>query len=64
MAEHDLLQYFVYEHLPPHLQEVSKPFAKLAREMDNLLPSGTQKDVGLQKLIEAKDALVRASLNK
>jgi hypothetical protein len=27
----ELLQFFAYEHLPPHLQAVSKPFGELAR---------------------------------
>ena len=27
-----VLKLFAYEHLPPHLQEVSKPFGELARQ--------------------------------
>ena len=57
-----IMQYFAYEHLPVILQEVSKPIGDLAREMDEALPDGPEKSVGLRKLLEAKDALVRAKL--
>lgn len=29
-----IMEYFKYEHLPPHLQSVSKPFADLAHKID------------------------------
>lgn len=57
-----ILKYFEYAHLPAHLQEVSKPIGDLARQMDEQLPDGPEKSVGLRKLLEAKDALVRAKL--
>ena len=56
------MKYFAYEHLPASLQEVSKPIGDLARKMDESLPDGPEKSVGLRKLLEAKDALVRAKL--
>ncbi|MCF0213265.1 MAG: hypothetical protein HUK13_02275 [Muribaculaceae bacterium] len=60
--ESPIMKYFAYEHLPASLQEVSKPIGELAREMDESLPDGPEKSVGLRKLLEAKDALVRAKL--
>ena len=54
--------FFNYDHLPEHLQSVSKPCGDLAHDMDVLLPEGEQKRVGMQKLLEAKDAFVRARL--
>jgi len=57
-----IMKYFAYEHLPAHLQEVSKPIGDLARQMDDTLPDGAEKSTGLRKLLEAKDALVRAKL--
>lgn len=57
-----IMKYFAYEHLPAHLQEVSKPIGELAKEMDATLPDSAEKSVGLRKLLEAKDALVRAKL--
>lgn len=32
---HELMQFFTFEHLPVHLREVSEPFAKLARVVDD-----------------------------
>ncbi|EMC5103631.1 hypothetical protein VE145_000026 [Escherichia coli] len=57
-----VMKYFAYEHLPASLQEVSKPIGDLARKMDESLPDGPEKSVGLRKLLEVKDALVRAKL--
>lgn len=58
-----IMKYFEYEHLPQHLQDVSKPIGDLAREMDAKLPDGAEKSAGLRKLLEAKDCLVRAKLS-
>ncbi|WP_050863438.1 hypothetical protein [Enterobacter kobei] len=57
-----IMKYFAYNHLPEHLQEVSKPIGDLAKLMDDTLPDGAEKSAGLRKLLEAKDALVRARL--
>lgn len=57
-----LLQFFAYEHLPAHLQAVSKPFGDLARQVVETLPSNPERTVALRKLLEAKDAAVRAAL--
>lgn len=62
-AEDPIMQFFKYEHLPAHLQGVSKAVAGLAKLMDEQLPHGAEKSVGLRKLLEAKDCFVRASLN-
>lgn len=56
-------QFFAYAHLPPHLQEVSKPFADLAATVLTL-PRNPERTVALRKLLEAKDAAVRAKLAK
>lgn len=56
------MKYFDYEHLPDHLQKISKPIGDLAREMDNTLPCNDEKEAGLRKLLEAKDCLVRSVL--
>lgn len=57
------MKYFNYEHLPKHLQEVSKPIGDLANKMNDTLPNGAEKSAGLRKLLEAKDCLVRAKLD-
>jgi hypothetical protein len=66
VKEH-ILQFFAYAHLPPHLQAVSKPFCELAHGMvegDYALPRNPERTVALRKLLEAKDAAVRALLAK
>lgn len=57
-------QFFAYEHLPAHLQEVSQPFANLAKAIIVTLPRNPERTVALRKLLEAKDAAVRAKLAK
>jgi hypothetical protein len=59
-----VMQFFAYEHLPEHLQEVSKPFCELAEQLDDRLPSNPEKTVALRKLLESKDAAVRAVVAK
>lgn len=57
-----ILKYFAYAHLPPKLQEVSKPIGAVADIMEAALPDGPEKSAGLRKLLEAKDCFVRALL--
>ena len=59
-----MLQFFVYEHLPSHMQTVSKPFGELARQLVAELPRNPERTVALRKLLEAKDCAVRALLYK
>lgn len=60
----NLLQFFAYEHLPAHLQAVSKPFGDVARELAATLPANAESTTALRKLLEAKDCAVRAVLFK
>jgi hypothetical protein len=62
-SEH-ISQFFAYEHLPPHLQAVSKPFGELAKQIVDTLPRNPERTVALRKLLEAKDAAVRALVAK
>jgi hypothetical protein len=55
-------QFFRFEHLPLHLQAVSKPFGELAVHLIRTLPSNAERTVALRKLLEAKDCAVRALL--
>jgi hypothetical protein len=57
----EMLRYFEYHHLPAHLQEVSKPFSDLANEVAQR-SHNAESVVALRKLLEAKDAAVRAAL--
>jgi hypothetical protein len=66
-ADH-ILQFFAFEHLPPLLKDVSRPFCELAHALvsdnPNGLPRNPERTVALRKLLEAKDAAVRAALAK
>jgi hypothetical protein len=55
-------QFFEYGHLPKHLQDASKPFCDLAKNVVATLPRNPERTVALRKLLEAKDAAVRALL--
>jgi len=59
-----MMQFFVYAHLPQHLQAISKPFGELAQNIVLTLPSNPERTVALRKLLEAKDCAVRAVLYK
>ena len=59
-----ILQYFAFAHLPPHLQDVSRPFAALADDIVANVPRNPERTVALRKLLESKDAAVRAKLAK
>ena len=62
MERDPILRFFSYTHLPPDLRDVSRPFAELAEHVFATLPRCAERTVALRKLLEAKDAAVRASL--
>lgn len=64
MDNEHILQFFTYEHLPPFLQAVSKPFGEMANQIVETIPRNPERTVALRKLLEAKDAAVRAVLAK
>ena len=57
-----VLKFFKYDHLPEQLQAVSKDFALLAQTTAERAPDSQETTVALRKLLEAKDAAVRATL--
>lgn len=61
-ATQHLLDLFTYEHLLPHLQEVSKQLAEAAAYVTGLLGDGPELTTGLRKLLEAKDCFVRQAV--
>ncbi|MET9204126.1 hypothetical protein ABZW38_02990 [Streptomyces bacillaris] len=58
-----ILRYFDFVHLPEPLQSVSMPFSELAYRLNTMLPPGPETTVALRKLLESKDAAVRAALD-
>ena len=61
-APSPILRYFEYEHLPVDLQDISQACANLAHYLETRLPAGAEKSTALRKLLECKDAGVRAGL--
>lgn len=59
VTEH-ILQFFKYDHLPQHLQAISKPFGDMAQQIVDTIPRNPERTVALRKLLESKDAAVRA----
>lgn len=59
-----IMQFFTFDHLPPKLREASEPFAMLARRVVASTPRDAERSVALRKLLEGKDAAVRAALAK
>lgn len=62
IATDGILRYFHYGHLPESLQQHSRPFCDLARHVVENLPRNPERTVALRKLLEAKDAAVRANV--
>jgi hypothetical protein len=56
-----ILRHFRYDHLPPHLQEVSKPFCDLAHQLAETL-TGPEVPRALEDLFDAKNWAVCARL--
>jgi hypothetical protein len=61
--EERMLKHFTYGHLGPELRAVSKKFRDLADELCEILEAGPERTVALRKLLESKDAAVRAKLH-
>ena len=56
-----IVQFFTYEDVEEHLQEVAKEFFFMAEYLDRILPTSAEKSVTLRKLLESKDSAVRAA---
>lgn len=63
LAADPILRYFHYAHLPPTLQPTSAAFCGLAMYVVSNLPRNAERTVALRKLLEAKDAAVRANVS-
>lgn len=57
-----ILRFFKYEHLPEHLQDISRPFSVMAKWVVESTPRNAERSAGLRKLLECKDCIVRAAL--
>lgn len=62
IAVDGILAFFAYAHLPEPLQAISRIFADAAAATVHQVPRNPERTVALRKLLEAKDAAVRAAL--
>ena len=62
MNKPPILNFFKWQHLPPHLKIISEPFSNMAEFLVMRLPDNEERTVALRKLLEAKDAAVRAAV--
>ena len=60
METERMLKWFAYEHLPEHLQLISRPYNTMACDIVDRIQQGPERTVALRKLLESKDAAVRA----
>lgn len=63
LKDDPILRYFHFAHLPPALQGTSVKFFEVACFIIAVLPRNPERTVALRKLLEAKDAAVRANVN-
>ena len=62
-VEH-VIQFFSFEHLPEPMRTAAAEFASLAVKIANAVPDDVETSVALRKLLEAKDAAVRAIVSR
>lgn len=55
-----MLKWFAFNHLPGSLRGTSMIFHSAAEQVISLVERGPERTVALRKLLEAKDAAVRA----
>jgi len=58
----DIMTFFAFQHLPSHLQETSRLFYEAATALLEQIDDDPELTVALRKLLESKDAAVRARL--
>lgn len=59
-----LLRYFKHEHLRQPLRQTAEQFAALAVYICNTTKAGPERTICLRKILEGKDAGVRAALEE
>lgn len=60
-TNYPIMKFFVFDHLPSKLQEVSHDFAAVALSMAKA-PRNAETSAGLRKLLEARECAARAAL--
>jgi len=63
MSEDRMMKWFEYQNLPSNVQGISVQFHDLANSIINNIEGGPERTVALRKLLESRDAAVRAKLH-
>jgi len=63
IEDEPMMKWFEFDHLPSHPQDVSIRFYELACSMCAQIKKGSERTIALRKLLESKDAAVRARVN-
>ena len=59
-----IMRYFQFDHLQGEIQRfIAEQFYSFAHSLESELPDGAEKTVALRRLLESKDAAIRASLD-
>lgn len=56
----NILRFFKCEHMKVSAQMVAQPFADLAKQISERAPDSPETTVALRKLLESRDAALRA----
>lgn len=64
MGRHPLLRWFEREHENATINTVYIIFRRLAQNVEQVTQPGAEQTTALRKLLEAKDAAVRAAIEK
>lgn len=62
VEQYPVLEFFQYGHLSEDLQKISAPFNRVAWKLVKTLPDSHELRKALDRLLESKDAAVRAAL--
>lgn len=62
VEEDEILMFFEYKHLKEELQTVSKLYFEMAHDISGAFVDSDEKKACLRKLLESKDAAVRAAI--
>lgn len=59
-SDEPMIQWFTYSHLSEPMRGISMSFSNMAYEIIDRIPRSAERTVALRKLLESKDAAVRA----
>jgi hypothetical protein len=58
---HAMLRWFAYKHLPEEMHRIATTFDAMAQWMVEVIPASDEATVAMRKLLESRDAAIRAA---